>query len=228
MGNPGKRVLTVPNALSALRLVLVAAFAVLVLDRHAPVAAAALLGLAGVTDFLDGYIARRFAQESALGKMLDPTVDRVLLVTAASVIFAAGAVPLVPALIVLAREAVVSIAALVLAACGAHRIEVVFAGKAGTFALMCCFPLLLIGHGNGAFAHDVRLGAEVGLVPGLGLSLVAAAAYVPAARQALAERPARRTARRRRGATLAVIWREDRVGATAALQEPGAPAKGEA
>lgn len=225
--------LTVPNALTALRLLLVAGFAVLVLGAGAPVAAGALLGVAGVTDFLDGYIARRFAQESALGKVLDPTVDRVLLVTAASVIVAAGAVPLLLALVVVVREAVVAITALVLAARGARPIDVVFVGKAGTFALMCCFPLLLIGHGNGAFAHDVHLGAEIGLVPGLGLSLAAAAAYVPAARAALADRPARRDggARWRRDATdatVGAIWREDRGGATALLPDPGAPVKGEA
>lgn len=184
-----RRAATVPNGLSVARLGLAVAFAVLVLGDHERVVAAALLAVAGITDFLDGWIARRFHQETALGKILDPTVDRMLLVTAAAVIVVFGAVPLWIAAVVLSREALVALAALALAALGARRIDVLFVGKAGTFGLMCCFPLLLLGHGAGEWALWVRDAAYAGLVPALALSLAALCAYVPAARRALATRP---------------------------------------
>lgn len=186
-----QRVATVPNLLSFARLGLAAGFAVAVLDVHQRIAGAALLAVAGVTDFLDGWIARRFDQESALGKVLDPTVDRVLLVTAAIVIVVSGAVPWWLTTIVLVREGAVASGALLLAVLRAPRIDVLLVGKAGTFVLMVCFPLLLLGHGPGEWARLVSDAADVALVPALGLSFVALAAYVPAARRALAARPRR-------------------------------------
>ena len=101
--------------------------------------------LAGVTDFLDGYVARRFGQVTTLGKVLDPTVDRLVLGTAVVLIVVVGAVPVWLASLVLAREALVTLLALVLAGLGARRIDVTFLGKAGTFGLMWCFPLFLWG-----------------------------------------------------------------------------------
>lgn len=181
-----RRVLTVPNGLTVLRLVLLGIFAVLVLSADARVLGALVLGVAGVTDFLDGYVARRFHQESELGKVLDPTVDRILLITAVAVIVASGALPLWVTLAVLVREAIVAGAALLLAALGAERIEVLFIGKAGTFALMVCMPLFLASHGGGSLAHAVRVAVEIGVVPSLALAYGAAIAYVPAARRALA------------------------------------------
>lgn len=215
------RVLTVPNLLSLLRLVLLAGFAVLVLVADQRIAGAALLGVAGITDFLDGYIARRFNQVSELGKILDPTIDRILLVTAVVVIVVSGAVPLWLAVVVLVREAAVAGAALLLAARGAARIDVLFIGKAGTFGLMVCFPLLLAGHGNGTVVHDVRLAAEAGLVPALALSFAAAFAYIPAARRALRAGRARSVRAGTEdvpgGVSVAASGREDR------LEDPPGP-----
>ena len=77
----------------------------------------------GVTDFLDGYVARRLHQVSTLGKVLDPTADRLVLVTGVIAIAVYGAVPGWLAGVVLGRELLVSVAVLVLAALGreAHR-----------------------------------------------------------------------------------------------------------
>lgn len=181
------RVVTVPNALSIARLGLLAGFVVLVLGDHAYALAAGLLAVAGITDFLDGYVARRFDQVTTLGKVLDPTVDRLVLATAVVVIVVAGAVPLWLASLVLAREGVVAISAVVLALAGARRIDVTVLGKAGTFGLMCCFPLFLWGDASGALAAAVRTVAWVGLAPALACSLAATAGYVPRARRALLE-----------------------------------------
>lgn len=182
----GDRVLTVPNALSVLRLVVLAVFGVLLFVDDQRVLAALALGAAGVTDFLDGYVARRFHQVSELGKILDPMVDRVVLTMSVVSIVAYGAVPYWLAALVLAREVFVSVTVLVLARLGARRFDVLWLGKAGTFGLMLCFPLLLGGHGPGLWAHDLTDATWVVVVPSLAASLGSVLAYVPLARQALA------------------------------------------
>lgn len=186
------RVWTVPNLLSVLRIGLLALFAWLLLGAGARVLATVVLVLTGATDFLDGYVARRFGQVTTLGKVIDPTADRIVLGTAVVVITVYGATPAWLAGLVLGREALVSLAVLVLAALGAPRIDVVWLGKAGTFGLMGCFPLLLLGDARAAWAQDVREVAWVLLVPALALSFAAAVAYVPLARRALSTRAARR------------------------------------
>ena len=79
-------------------------------------------------------------------------------------------------------------AVLVLAALGARRIDVLWVGKAGTFGLLCCFPLFLLGDENASWARVLTDVTWVAVVPALLLSFVAAVAYVPLARQALSER----------------------------------------
>ncbi len=181
------RIWTVPNLLSVGRLALLCGFLVLLFGERERVAAAALLAVAGITDFLDGYFARRLNQVTTIGKVLDPTVDRIVLGTSVIAMVVYGAAPVWLVALVLGREALVSIAVLVLAALGARRINVLFIGKAGTLGFMVCFPLLLAGHGPGTLAEAVRDLAWVLLVPSLVCSLAAAAAYVPLARRALAE-----------------------------------------
>ena len=70
------RVLTLPNLLSALRLLGVPVFLWLVLGPEEDLWALALLMVSGVTDFLDGYLARKLGQYSTLGEILDPVADR--------------------------------------------------------------------------------------------------------------------------------------------------------
>jgi cardiolipin synthase len=142
----------------------------------------------GVSDFLDGYLARRFHQVSTLGKVLDPVADRVVLVTGVLAITVYGAVPAWLAAVVLGRELIVSAAVLVLAALKARRIDVLWVGKAGTFGLLCCFPLFLLGDESASWAHVLTDVTWVLVVPALILSFVAAAAYVPLARRAFDER----------------------------------------
>lgn len=182
------RVLTVPNVLSGLRLVLLALFGVLLFVEDHRILAGLALGAAGVTDFLDGYVARRFHQVSSLGKLLDPTVDRVVLTMAAVSIVAYGAVPVWLVALVLAREVLVSVMALVLAGMGARPIEVSWLGKAGTFGLMVAFPLFLGGDGPGTWARALTDATWVVVVPALVASFAATVTYVAPARRALAAR----------------------------------------
>jgi len=181
---------TIPNLLSLVRLACVPIFLWLLFGPDPPrrAAAAYLLAVLGATDWVDGYVARHFNQVSNLGKILDPTADRIMLIVGIGAILVDGGVPPYIAIAALAREAVVAAAALVLAAAGARRIDVTWVGKAGTFALMFAFPLFLGG-------HDPELGwretanalAWCFAVPGLVLSYYAAAGYIPIARAALRE-----------------------------------------
>src|SRR5690606_35070923 len=139
------RVLTVPNAISIGRLLCVPVFLWLLFGRDDRAGAAVLLAFLGATDWVDGSIARRFDQVSTIGKVLDPVADRVLLIVGVGAIVIDGSVPLVIAILVLAREGVIAVGTLAIAALGARRIDVTWEGKAGTFGLLFAFPLFLAG-----------------------------------------------------------------------------------
>ena len=96
-------------------------------------------------------MARRYHQVSTLGKVLDPVADRVLVVTAVIAIMVHGAVPVWFGVATLAREVVVSAAVLLLASLGAARIDVLWVGKAGTFALMFAYPAFLLSYGTASW-----------------------------------------------------------------------------
>jgi cardiolipin synthase len=191
---PPDRILTVPNAISVVRLLCVPLF--LWLLFHHPIhraAAAYLLGILGITDFVDGYVARHFNQVSTVGKVLDPLADRLLLGVGVIGILIDGAVPAWIAWVTIVREVGVSVSVVVLAALGAKRIDVQWAGKAGTFALMCAFPCFLGAHAPDLaffgvhWVRECRALAWVCVVPGLALSWYAALTYIPRGRVALRE-----------------------------------------
>ena len=185
------RILTVPNALSVGRLACVPVFLWLLFDRENRVGAALLLGALGSTDWVDGYIARRFNQVSNLGKILDPVADRVLLIVGMVAILVDGSVPPFIFWAAVVREILVAGITVLLGALGARRIDVSFAGKAGTFLMMVAFPLFLWGHGHGpatAVAWPVS-------IAGLVMAWYAAATYVGPARQALRQGRADRAGR---------------------------------
>jgi len=188
------RILTVPNALSLVRLACVPLFLWLLFGRDNPHGAAWLLAVLGATDWVDGYIARRFNQVSDFGKILDPTADRVLLLVGVAAIAVDGAVPLWVAVATLLREGLVAIAALAIAAAGARRMEVRWVGKAGTFGLLIAFPLFLASHSDLSWHETARPLAWIAVIPGLIFGWIAAAAYVPDARQAVVEGRAARAA----------------------------------
>lgn len=178
--------LTVPNALSVGRLLCVPLFAWMVLGRHDYYGAAVVLAVLGATDWVDGQAARRLGQVSTLGKVLDPAADRVLVATAVVAGTIAGAIPLWLCVLVGIREALVSGAVVLLGAMRAPRIDVVWAGKAGTLGLMFAFPLFLVAHSHAGWHSAAHLLAWLFCVPALLLGWTAAAAYVPAARRAYA------------------------------------------
>jgi cardiolipin synthase len=186
------RVLTIPNVVTAARLAAIPVFLWLLFGAQDRVAAAVLLAVLGATDWVDGWLARRLGQVSTLGKVLDPVADRVLLGVGVTAIIVDGSVPLWLGAAVLAREALVSVAVVSLAALGAARIDVVWVGKAGTFGLMVAFPLFLVAGPSASWSSPALVAAWVCAVPALILSWYAAATYIPLARGALARGRPRR------------------------------------
>ena len=191
------RILTVPNVISVLRLLCVPVFLWLLWKPDPePVAAAALLAFLGATDWVDGYIARHFNQGSELGKVLDPTADRALLLAAAIALLVEDiSTPInIVMWIVIVREILVAVAVIVLGALGAKRIDVVWAGKAGTLAIMFALPMFLAAHAIPSWRIPFNIGGWGFAIGGIILGYYAAAQYIPAARAALREGRAARAA----------------------------------
>lgn len=177
---PGQdRYLTVPNAVTLVRLLCLPIFVWLLFAQDNPFAAAVLLAVLGATDWIDGYVARHFHQVSDFGKMFDPTVDRLLFFVGVVSIVVAGAAPLGFCLVVLLREVVVAGITVVLFLRKIEPVDVTWFGKAGTFALMCAFPLFLAGSSDVSFAAMLTAAAWLVGVPGVLLSYYAAFRYIP-------------------------------------------------
>jgi cardiolipin synthase len=181
------RIATVPNFVTLIRLLCVPVFLWLMLRPHRSgwYPAALLLGVLGATDGVDGYVARHFGQVSTLGKVLDPVADRLLLGVAGITTIVLGAVPLWVGVTAMAREGLVAAGFLAVAAIGGARMDVQWAGKAGTFALMCAFPLFVAGHAHDDWHRVAEALAWVFVIPGLGLGWYAAVTYIPKARLAV-------------------------------------------
>ncbi|HXQ18787.1 MAG TPA: CDP-alcohol phosphatidyltransferase family protein [Acidimicrobiales bacterium] len=181
------RVLTAPNVITMIRLLCLPLFLWLLFGAHRQALAAWLLAVLGATDWIDGFVARRWHQVSTLGKVLDPVADRLLVGTAVIAVIVHGAVPLWFGLATIVRELLVAGCTLLLASLGARRIDVLWVGKAGTFGLMFAYPAFLWGHGTAGWQDPVRIFAWVAGIGGLTLAWVAAFSYVGPARRALLE-----------------------------------------
>ncbi len=142
------RVLTIPNVLSVLRLLGVPLFLWLIL-RHEDGWALTVLALSGITDYLDGKIARRFHLVSRVGQLLDPIADRLYIV---STLFGLGWRDIIPWWFVgllLARELLLAALMFALKRVGQIGLPVHFVGKAATLNLLYAFPVILLGQVSG-------------------------------------------------------------------------------
>jgi cardiolipin synthase (CMP-forming) len=179
-----RRVLTVPNVLSAARIALIPVFVILLLDSDTRVPGFVLLWVLVATDWVDGFIARRSGQVTELGKVLDPLADRLILAAALITFVRVDAIPLWAALLVLVRDALVLTAGILLGAQGI-RIAVRPIGKYATFTL--CWGIGLIAWSNFGFVVD-DVAAVIGwvwFVVGVIEYYVATAAYIGDVRHAL-------------------------------------------
>jgi cardiolipin synthase len=134
---------SIPNMLSILRLLLVPVFLLLLVnDRF--LWALAVLAFASFTDWLDGQIARRFNQVTQLGKLLDPSADRLFILATLIGLTWHGIIPSWFALVIVMRDILLLVGLPVLRRLGYKSLPVHFVGKAGTFALLYALPLLLM------------------------------------------------------------------------------------
>ncbi len=149
------RVLTVPNGLSLARLLLVPVFAYLIVTRQDGWALV-VLAFSGISDFLDGYLARLWHQESRLGALLDPAADRLYILSTLLGLAYRELIPWWLVVVVVARDVVLVAVMPVLARNGDGPLPVHFLGKAATFNLLYAFPLILLGEGSGLAAEVAR------------------------------------------------------------------------
>jgi CDP-diacylglycerol--glycerol-3-phosphate 3-phosphatidyltransferase len=149
------RLLTVPNVLSGIRLLLIPVFIYLLLAAHSDGWAVAVLMFSGASDWADGKIARMLDQSSKLGEYLDPAVDRLYMVTVPIALGLRGFVPWWIIAVLLGRDVLLAAELPLLRTRGFTALPVIYIGKAATFALMSAFPLILLGHYDATWSRVV-------------------------------------------------------------------------
>ncbi len=190
-GNPPVRsvftrqeILTWPNLFTFTRLLCIPLFLWLLFGRENRAAAAWLLAALGATDWIDGWIARRFDMASEFGRLFDPTVDRLMFFVAIPAIVIDGSIPLLVAALALLREVLVAVAALVSVAVGAGTLAVTKEGKNAAFALMFAFPAFLGSESTLSYAPALVWLAWICAVPGLAFGFYSLLVqYIPAIRR---------------------------------------------
>ena len=145
-------ILTVPNLLSFLRILLIPVFVVLLLHHGTELAGLVLVGGVMATDWVDRYIARGTHSVSALGKLLDPVSDRLSIAAAIIALVVRHAFPLWAALLILVRDAGVFLVGVLLLGSRGRRLDVRFIGKVGTLVLMTTIPMIAWGNLDLPFA----------------------------------------------------------------------------
>jgi CDP-diacylglycerol--glycerol-3-phosphate 3-phosphatidyltransferase len=172
------RLLTVPNVLSGIRLVLIPVFVYLLLVAHANGWAVAILMFSGFSDWADGKIARLLNQSSKLGELLDPAVDRLYMVTVPVVFALRGIVPWWIVAVLLARDVLLAAELPLLRTRGFTALPVLYIGKAATFGLMSAFPLILLGQWDALWSRVVLACGWAFLIWGLYMYLWSFVLYV--------------------------------------------------
>lgn len=174
---------TLPNLISAVRLLLVPVFAVLAL-READAWALLVLVVAGGSDWLDGRLARALHQQSRLGELLDPAADRLFILVTLLVLASREVVPWWLVVVIVGRDLLLTALLAVLVARGVGPLPVHFVGKAGTFALLYAFPLLLLARWPGWIGIAADVAGWAMAIWGIALYWLAAVLYL---RQAAGE-----------------------------------------
>ena len=186
------RVLTLPNIISMMRLAGVPLFLWLVLGPEADGWALVVLMLSGITDYLDGYLARRLDQTSKLGEILDPVADRLYILAAVIGLACPRHHPVVAGRSC-CRRATLFLWGLVpfLRTRGYTALPVHFLGKAATANLLYAFPLLLLGDGTGVLATLAKVFGWAFAIWGTGLYWWAGLLYAWQVRKLMADRDRR-------------------------------------
>ncbi len=190
--DPMGRVWTVPNLISMARLAGVPVFLWLVLGPRSAVAdwwAVGLLIAAGLSDWLDGKIARALGQTSRLGQLLDPAADRLYIVATVIALAVRAIIPWWLVIALAVREVVMAVVLLVLRRHGWGSLQVSFVGKAATLALLYAFPLLFLGAHPASYAEAARVAGWAFAIWGSALYWCSGFLYIVQARRLIAAGP---------------------------------------
>jgi cardiolipin synthase (CMP-forming) len=182
----GRRVLTVPNAISALRIALIPVFVALIVDEHTTTAGLIMFGCVVATDWVDGTIARRTGQVSELGKVLDPVADRLAIAAGIIALAIRGVFPVWAAVAIIARDLAVLGVGVFLLTRRRVRIDVRWIGKVATFSLMVAVPAIAWGELNLPLTAAATAVGWVCFAVGIVEYYIAAWVYARDARRALA------------------------------------------
>jgi cardiolipin synthase len=182
---------TVPNLISMLRLLGVPLFLWLVLGPEEDVWALVVLMLSGVTDWLDGYLARRLGQTTKLGEVLDPVADRLYILAVVVGLAFREIIPWWVAIVLPLRDLLLWGLVPILRTRGYSALPVHYLGKAATFNLLYAFPLLFIGDGDGTVAQLAQVFGWAFAIWGIGLYWWAGILYAWQVRKLLADPAAR-------------------------------------
>lgn len=145
---------TIPNLLTLLRALGIPIFLYLVLVEKEMGWAVLILVIAGATDYLDGKVARALKQESRLGELMDPAVDRLYIATVLIAMYVTQALPLVVLLTIVVRDLVLGVLLIVMKSRGIPPFKVTYLGKAATFNLLYALPLLLLTDSSSGWVAD--------------------------------------------------------------------------
>jgi cardiolipin synthase (CMP-forming) len=180
------RVWTLPNLLSALRLAGVPLFLWLVLGPEEDGWALLVLMLSGISDFLDGWLARKLDQQSVVGQILDPVADRLYILAVVLGLALRDIIPWWVAVSLPLRDLLMWGLVPLLRTRGYSALPVHFLGKAATFCLLYAFPLLLLGDGDGVVATLAKVFGWAFALWGIGLYWWAGVLYAWQVRKLLA------------------------------------------
>ena len=183
---PGRQILTIPNLISVARLLGVPVFLWLVLGVRTAAGdwwAVGLLIASGVSDWLDGKLARALNQQSALGQLLDPAADRLYVVATIIALAVRGIIGWWLVALLAARELVLAVMLLILRRHDYPALQVSFAGKAATLCLLYAFPMLFLGAHQAVYAETMRVVGWAFVIWGTALYWCAAGLYIEQTRR---------------------------------------------
>ena len=181
-------VLTIPNLLSAARIVAIPLFCWLTARSDTRLAGIALFAIVVATDWVDGYAARRLGQVSELGRILDPVADRLAIAAGILTFTIVGIFPFWAALLVLLRDVAVLLGGATLLWARHLRVDVRGIGKVATFSLMAAITWIAWGNAGGPLGDALLAAGWLAFVVGIVEYYIATGIYAIDIRDALASR----------------------------------------
>ena len=158
-----------PNALTVARLILIPVFVALMLsaENGHSWAAGIVFGIAGITDQIDGFLARRWHVESEFGRIFDPLADRLMIDAAVILLFVADHMPWAGLVLILGRDLLLLAGYKAITPDG-YQLNVNLIGKAATWLLYAGIGLLIVTHRSTDWPYWIFwTGLVLALVAGL-------------------------------------------------------------